>query len=267
MWYRKILSGLVMLLLLLGPAACGVQTVTPTLLEPTATTVPSLTLEEGVLTVGLDQAWSPFQFVDDADQAVGFDMDIARAVAEEMGLIPRFVAGDWDAVQVMLRTGEVDIILALTPTEERAKVFDFSDMYITLGIAVFVRSDSSAQRIEDLYGKPMAIEVGDQSAVQALGTHLPQIRAVNVESIEEALSALKDGDVEGAAITKEVGSYQAHQMGLEYYLVLEEQVGSPSTIGVKKGKDALLVEINQALDAIKADETYDHIYDEWFGQQ
>lgn len=267
MWHKILAISLAMLFALFGGAACGTSATTPTPPPPpTATTVPSLTIETGVLSVGLDQAWPPFQFVDDAGQATGFDMDIAHAVAEKMGLTPKFIPDDWDAVQVMLRTSEVDIIMALTPTEERAKIFDFSDTYITLGIAVFVKSDSTAQRIEDLYGKPVSIEAGDKSAAQAMGDHLSSIRAIEVSNIEEAMSALKEGEVEGAIVTKEVGSYLAHQIDLQYRLVFEVEAGSPSTVGLKKGNTALQAEINRVLAAIKADGTYDRIYNEWFGQ-
>ena len=241
---------------------------------PTATRVlkaspehSQLTIEPGVLTVAIDQAWPPFQYRDDSGQAAGFDVDLAGEIATRMGLGIKVIPGSWAAAQAMVREETADCIFSLTPSEERAMVFDFSAVYLKTSAAVIVKTDSPARKIEDLYDLKVAAESGSLGWIRStLGSHYERIRIVKTESIGESLKELQENQVDAAVVgAKEVASYTARQLGLEYRAVFEA-AGSTSTIGVKKNKTALLDEINRTLAETKADGTYSRLYERWFGK-
>ncbi len=256
-------------LLLAGLAGCAPATEAATSAPvPTAEIGESLTIEAGILTVAIDQEWPPFQYQDDNGQSAGFDVELAHALAQAMGLKAKFVPDTWAAAQAKVREGNADCIFSLTPTEDRSKIFDFSTVYRSDIIAVFVKPGSPARKIEDLYGKKVAAESGGMNWMQmALGTHYDQIRPVKTESLEESLAALQKDQVDGAIVgAREVGLFLAGRMGARFRSVYEVS-GVDETVGVKKGNTVLLAQINQALAAIKSDGTFDQIYARWFGDK
>ncbi|MFN6991886.1 MAG: transporter substrate-binding domain-containing protein, partial [Fervidobacterium sp.] len=109
--------------------------------------------KRGKLLVGTEPTFPPFEFVDEKNQVVGFDIDIANELAKRLGVKVEIVNLPFDSLIPALQQGKVDIIIAgMTITEERAKVVDFSKPYFEANQAIVVRKDGKFEpkKIEEL---------------------------------------------------------------------------------------------------------------------
>ena len=126
----------------------------------TASSAPADRLEEirqrGTLIVALEGAWSPWCYHDDTDTLVGYDVEVSRAIAQQLGVEPEYVEGEWDGLFAGLDAGRYDIVCnGVEVTEERAKSYDFSEPYAYIHTALAVRSDNTdITSFEDLAARP-----------------------------------------------------------------------------------------------------------------
>jgi ABC-type amino acid transport substrate-binding protein len=132
---RPLLAGLVATLVL------------PLMLEPLRAQAPQSALERvrasGRLRVGIDATYPPFGIAEGGEFS-GFDVDIARAVARELGVDAELINASFDGVFPALQIGSFDVVIsAVTITPERAATILFSDPYIAAGQQIVVRDDSA----------------------------------------------------------------------------------------------------------------------------
>ena len=123
------------------------------MLPVSASFAKSPTIEDGVLLVGTDSSFAPFEFLaEDGLNFTGFDMDLIRAIGKELGYKVVVQNMGFDATVPALRTGIVDAVIAgMTINEKRKKFVDFSDPYYTSGLIIMVpSSDTTTKSIKDL---------------------------------------------------------------------------------------------------------------------
>lgn len=219
-----------------------------------------------VLRVGSDVAYAPFEYVDEqTGEFVGFDMDIIREVGRRMGVEVQIDNVSWEGIIPGLLAGHYDVIIsAMTITDERAQAVDFSDPYFATGQVIVVRADDDTVNAPaDLAGKVVAVQIGTTGQFAAEG-----IEGAKVEHYPltpDAFLALRLGRAD-AAVVDEMTAIE-EQLANPGVLKV---VGTPFTIeyygiAMRKGRQDLLRAVNRALAQIKADGTYDEIYDRWFG--
>ena len=86
--------------------------------------------DAGVINIGLEGDWQPFSYHDENDDLVGYDVEVAKGVAEKLGVEAKITEAPWDGLLTGLSTGVYDIVVnGVDVTEEREKTFDFSDPY------------------------------------------------------------------------------------------------------------------------------------------
>src|SRR5690554_1851964 len=117
--------------------------------------------QKPVLTVAGDAAFVPFEFVDEKNQIVGFDVDLAKAIGEAMGYEVVYLSLAWDGLIPSLINKNIDMIASgMSITEERAKQVNFSDPYFTSVLTIVVhQNNNSIQTLEDLAGKIVAVQI------------------------------------------------------------------------------------------------------------
>jgi len=118
-------------------------------------------VQDGYLTMGTNAAFPPFEFRSDAEYAVdgvaGVDVEIAKAIAEELGLTLRVVDMEFGALIISVLNAEIDLAIAgMTITEERAQSVDFSIPYYTAAQVIITTEDAEIESAEDLYGLHVA---------------------------------------------------------------------------------------------------------------
>jgi ABC-type amino acid transport substrate-binding protein len=120
-------------------------------------------LEDGVLNVGSDIAYAPFEFFQEGTEiADGLDVDMGKAIAEVLGVEAEFINTGWDGIIPALQTEDFDVIMsAMTITDERSQEIDFV-AYISVGTGIVVPAGNpdNIQDLDDLCGLTVAVQVG-----------------------------------------------------------------------------------------------------------
>jgi polar amino acid transport system substrate-binding protein len=216
-----------------------------------------------VLRVGTDAAYEPFEYIDEDGNFAGFDIELITMIAEEMGRELELQNVQWDGIIPGLMNGNYDcLISAMTITEERMKQINFSDPYFTIKQAIVVREDDySITGPADLAGKTIAVQngtTGDLYASQIEGVRMKRFDT-NPQAIQELLN--KNAD---AAVMDDLVAYQAiaKMKGLRMIEIADAEVENYG-IGVKKGNDELLAEINKALATLRENGKLDALIEKY----
>lgn len=243
-------------------AACGSSE------EGAETTDSGATSEKETLIIGIDDAFAPMGFRDDNNEIVGFDIDLARAAGEHMGVEVEFQPIDWSTKESELSSGRIDLIWnGYTVTDERKEKVLFTEPYLENAQVVMTLKDSSLAALNDLAGKEVGIQALS-SALDALNSH-PVSEEVSLNEYKDnvlALTDLKAGRVEAVVIDKVVGEYFMTQQPDTFKILDESLAPEQYAVGVKKGNEALLEKLQAALDAMNEDGTAAEISTKWFGE-
>lgn len=224
------------------------------------------TIQEGKLLMGSDTTYPPFESIDDKGEAVGFDVDIAKEIAERLGLELEVVSVKWEGIIPGLKTGDYDMVMsAMTITEERKMEIDFSDPYIDSDQSIAVRKgDTSIKSEADLAGKVVGVQV--DTTGQFTAEEIPGIKEIRkYDTILMAFEDLELGRIDAIVNDFPVNAYISKTRG-KTEVVATIKTDEKYGIGVKKGNTQLLEAINKVLAEMKKDGTYDAIYEKWFGK-
>lgn len=233
-------------------------------------TVQNSAMTEKELVVGTDAAYAPFE-IENADKTVsGFDIDLLKAIAEKAGLKIRFVNTPWEGLFNQLDTGDRDILVsAITITDERKKVMDFSDAYFEAVQLIAIPKNSTVTKMEDLKKLKVGVQTGttgDEIVGGLLGKANSNIK--RFEGTPLALKELENGGVDAVVADNGViTNFQKNNSG-SFKLVSDTNFKKEFYgIAVRKGNSELLNKINEGLKAVKADGSYDKIYKSYFGEK
>jgi len=221
----------------------------------------------GVVSVGMNAEYPPFEFVDEDGNVAGFDVDLMTAIAEEAGFEVEFVNTRWDGIFVALQSGEFDAVAsAATITEEREEIINFSNPYFNAGQTIAVKADrvDEIQTVDDLAGLRVGVQSGTTGDIAI--SEVEGVEVVRYDEITLAFQALGSGDVD-AVVNDGPVSADIIARNPELDVVL---VGDPFTdefygVAVNPELPELLDAINEALEAIIQNGTYAEIYNKWFG--
>ncbi|EFE23266.1 ABC transporter, substrate-binding protein, family 3 [Edwardsiella tarda ATCC 23685] len=219
----------------------------------------------GSIKFGTEGTYPPYTYHDASGKLVGFDVDIARAVAAKMGVKPEFIEGRWDGLIAGLSAKRYDAVInqvGITP--ERQAKFAFSDPYITSKAVLIVR-DNNAQI------KSFA-DLRDQKAAQSLTSNYAKLaqkygaELVPTDGFNQSLELVISG--RAAATLNDNLSYldfRQHKPNAPLKVVAVAEQGADSAILVRKDQPQLVQALNQALSEIRADGTYHTISQRYFG--
>ncbi|TDX52447.1 basic amino acid ABC transporter substrate-binding protein [Orenia marismortui] len=219
--------------------------------------------KEGKLVVGMSADYKPFEYHDKDDNIVGFDVDVLKEIAKKLNLELELKDTAWDGIIPGLQSSKYDLIMsAMTITEDRKKAVNFSDSYFNAGQIIAVsESNDSIKNVEDLKGKTVGVQLGTTADIEA--SKMEGVEVKRYEKIPQAFIELNNGRVDAvAADLPVVAKYTLDHSGVKI-------VGEPFTtenfgIAMRKADTELLEKINTALADLKADGTYDEIYNKWF---
>lgn len=224
-------------------------------------------LKEGVVKIGVRNDNPPMSFVDDSGAWVGFDVDLAHAMAEQLGVEAELVQVDGTTRISFLQEGRVDMSIAsMNHTRKRDDAIDFSITYFWDNQSFLIRTGTYAS-IDDLIGQKVAANAGSsvipswQAYSAAAGGPEPEI--VEFEDKLAAMQALRDGAVEGYSednIT--LLSLAAGDSNLELlpggHNPVQFGIGLPINESLWRDK------VNYALQELWKDRRYHQIYEKWF---
>ena len=184
--------------------------------------------EQGYFTLGLDADFAPMGFTEDDGTIVGFDIDLANAVAEKMGVTVEVKPIDWDAKSMELSTGKIDVIWnGFSISDERRKEVLFSNPYLSTKQSVIVKAGSDIATKADLAGKKIALQDGSTSedALKADETTYASIGDENISRFKEnsqVLMEVESGRADAAVIDEVFVRYYLQKENLlDKFTVLE----------------------------------------------
>jgi len=225
--------------------------------------------EDHQLVIGIDDAFAPMGFRDENNEIVGFDIDLAKAAGEKMGKDVVIQPIDWSAKESELNSGRIDLIWnGYTVTDERKEKVLFTKPYLANAQVIVTMKDSAIEKLDDLKGKNVGLQA-QSSASDAL--HAAPI-AADIKQVTEykdnvlALSDLKSGRVDAVVIDEVVIDYYMTKEPDTYKILEESLAPEEYAVGVKKGNEALLKDVQKALDELNADGTAANISEKWFGE-
>lgn len=227
------------------------------------------TLSQDTIIIGLDDELPPMGFRDENNEIVGFDIDLAKAVGEKLGVTVEFQPIDWAAKEIELESGKIDALWnGLTITDERKETMDITDPYLQNRQIIVVKTDSDIQSKADLEGKVVGLQDGS-SAVDAVNAD-ELASAMELTTYDTNILALSDLDIGrvDAVVADEtfVGYYMAQNEN-DFRVIEDGDFGEEYYgIAVKKGNTELLNAIQAALDELDADGTAAEISNTWFGE-
>jgi len=223
---------------------------------------------EGVLRVGLDPSFPPFE-VDTGGEIVGYDVDLAHALAARWGVGLQLVPTHFDGLIDGLLTEQYDVIISAFPYDPRlTQDVRYSQPYFNAGVVLVVREDAQGVTdVADLAGRRVAVEWGSAGDVEArrIARRVPRLRVQPMETADAALMAVKTGEAD-AALVDAVSAYGF--LGQQGWVKI---VGEPLTderyvIVVRPDSRRLLAETDAALSALRASGRLAELRTKWFAR-
>jgi len=214
----------------------------------------------GVIKVGTSPDYPPFEGVDENGNIVGFDIDLSKEIATELGVKAEFVRMGFDTIITAVKNGQVDLgMSSFSVNEERKQSIDFTIPYISSAQVILVKKDATIMTKEDLNGAVVASQMGTTGAEAAKAIENAEVKVVDDYNI--ATMMLENGTVSAVVLDIAIGSELASRQD---FRILEIPLNKEETAGViKKENDQLRAEIDKALEKIKADGRYDKIKAAW----
>ena len=221
----------------------------------------------GTLVVATEGAWSPWTYHEESDKLVGYDVEVATALAEKLGVKAEFVEGAWDGLFAGLDSGRYDIVCnGVELTEERALTYDFTVPYGYIHTALAVRSDNAdITTFEDLAGKTTANSIAStyMTLAESYGAEV-----LGIDTLDETIQMLVAGRVD-ATLNADVSFYDYLNVHPEadFKIVALTDEASQVCIPVRKGEETatLLAALDKAIEELRADGTLAEISQRYFG--
>ena len=216
---------------------------------------------------GTEGTWSPWTYHDENDQLVGFDIEVAKKVAEKLGVKATFVEGEWDGLLAGVDGGRYDSMAnGVEITEERAQKYDFSDPYCYIRTAIIVKSDDdSINSFEDLNGKTTANTISSTYATLAESYGA---KTTGVDDLNQTIELLLNGRVD-ATLNAEVTYFDYLKEHPDANIKIAALTNDASQVAfpVRKGDETATLReaLNQAINELREDGTIAEISEKYFG--
>lgn len=248
---KKILSGVAAVALLFMLGACGGSQKSEGDSQSKAL---DAVKDAGVLKVGMSADFAPFEFhsmVDGKDKIVGADVDLANAIADDLGVDIEFMDMEFNAVLSSLEQGKVDIAISgISATPERKKSFDFSDNYYNPPQKVIVNKKNADKftSIDSLKGKKVGAQKGSVQE-DVVKQQLPDAQMVSVAKVPNLIIELNQGSIDALVVEETVGaSYISQNPGLQFADIdLKSSKDEAYSIALPKDSGTLKTEIDKII--------------------
>ncbi|MBW4055286.1 MAG: transporter substrate-binding domain-containing protein [Proteobacteria bacterium] len=227
------------------------------------------TENNGMLIVGMELAYPPFEMTDTKGQPTGVSVDLAKALGTALGVQVRIQNMAFDGLIPSLKTGKIDLIISsMTATAERAQSIDFSDPYLHTGLCLLVRKNSPVLGISDLDkpGMTVAVKKGTTGHTYAR-KQLHYARVLVLDKEAAAVLEVVQGKAD-AFIYDQMSTYSNWQRNpMTTRAILKPFQQESWAIGIRKGNDPLKTRINVFLKEYRAKGGFEKLGDKWLKEQ
>lgn len=252
---KKVIAAVMLGVMTMGFVGCGASSNKAS--DNNSTDLLETIKEKGKLVVGMSADYAPYEFhyIDENGKDVigGFDVDIANEIADAIGVELVIQEMDFDALVSALPAGKVDVVISgMNPTEERAKVVDFSDIYYNSQHGILVRTEDADKykTFADLEGAKVGAQLGSTQE-QIAKAEIPNADLQLLANVNNLILELKSGKVDAIVMEKPVAEMAVKNnpdlaVGEPTY---EEKTGG-NAVGVAKNNPELLAKINEVINEL-----------------
>lgn len=231
------------------------------------------TLSKDTLIMGMDDAFAPMGFKDENGEITGFDVDLAKALADKLNKKIEFQPIDWTMKETELSSGNIDLIWnGYTINDDRKKKVDFSVPYLKNQQVIVTLSNSSIKNKEDLKGKKIGAQ-NESSAISAmekeedLYSSFNGGSAITFEDNNQALMDLEAGRIDAVVADEILVRYYISLKGENKFNILDENFGEEEYgVGIRKGDSEMVEAFNEAYKELQDEGTLAEISIKWFGE-
>ncbi|MDZ8239655.1 MAG: ABC transporter permease subunit [Nostoc sp. ChiQUE01a] len=228
-------------------------------------------LEKDTLTMITSPDYPPYEFYDTKtgeSQIVGFDIDIAKTLAEKLGFKLKIMESDFNGLIPALQANRADFVMAgMTPTPERQKNVDFSIIYYEAKDTIVAAKGSNLNQPQDLSGKKVGVQLGtiQEQNIKKIAQKVAGIQLKQLNKVPEVVQEIKSRRIDAAIVEDTVakGFAQANP-DLEFNIIPSEEA-SGSAIAFPKNS-TLVEPFNKVLQQMKDDGTLNQLVNKWFSQ-
>lgn len=226
----------------------------------------------GVIKVGLMGTYAPYNFLNENKEIDGFDADIAKEVAKRLGVKVEFAPQEFSGLIPSLQAGKIDAIISqVTITDERKQQIDFTQPYITNQVKIIVKDDNnSITKLEDFKGKNIGVGLGTNDESYLRNDVLPQVGNFEIKTYDDVITSLQDlnagridATINNLYALKPIVDKNGYKIKAVGDAIKSDQAG----IAIRKNNPEFLAALDQALTDMKADGTYNTIFQKWFGEE
>ena len=209
-------------------------------------------LDKGQLIIGTSADYPPYEFhqlVDGKDQILGFDIQLAEAIAADMGVEAKIIDMNYDGLLAALQSGQVDMIMAaMTPTDERRQSVDFSDIYYTASQTMVIRKDDveTFTSIASFDEKKVGVQKGSLQEGIA-NDQFPNAKAISLAKVPNLVLELVNKNTDGVIMETAVAN--------GYLAQYPDLVAAPIEIIDETGGTAIAMRKESAALVAKSNET------------
>ncbi len=219
----------------------------------------------GFIKIGVALGGEPVGFWDEKNNPIGYDVDFANRLANNLGVELRMINIHGDARISMLVSEQLDVVVGnLTVTEDREKIIDFSDAYFRTGLRIAVQSGSGIKTIHDLAGKKVVVGRGT-SGVVFLEEMVPDAELVYTDKFApDGLLLMRQRRVDAGI---EDGSFIEYMIGKlgDMELLPESYESGDIAVGIKKDQPDLVSWVNKVIENYVSSGDYEKSYKKWWG--
>ncbi len=216
--------------------------------------------------IATEGAYAPWNFLNDAGEPAGYEIDLGNAICEHAGLTCEFIINDWDSIIPNLLAGNYDLIMAgMSITDERLETIDFTQNYFPPDPSRFVAAAGANVDPSNLSGARVGVQGGTIQAAYAEENLGSNNTVVTFTTADQAMADLAAGNLDtiladGAYLEPVV---TASAGGIEF-VGEDVMIGNGVGGGLRKEDTELKATLDEALTALKADGTVDKLIAQWF---
>ncbi len=224
--------------------------------------------EKGVITVATEGDWSPYTYHDETtNELVGFDVELAKMIADKLGVTVEYKETDWDSILAGVQSGVFDLAInGVTYTDERAEAFNFSEPYLYDQTVLIVLEDNDdIHSFEDLNGKISTNSPG--SSYAEMGEEYgATVKYIN--TFADTIQLLQRGDADATINSLSVFNDYVNEKGDSAGIkIVDETDPEKTVIAAQKGDSttSLIEEVNKILDELRNDGSLEELSNKYFG--
>jgi polar amino acid transport system substrate-binding protein len=222
-------------------------------------------MDKKEMTYTMSGQYPPFNFIGEDGEVAGFDIDIASAIAEKMGVKAVPITTEWEGIVASLIAKRSDLIIgSMGVTEERKKKVNFTEPYYHGGAQFFAEKGTTLKSIKDLKDGKVGVVTGT-TFHEALDKMDNISEIVQFQSDVDNFKSVEQGRADGLVTDYFVGLAAPEKYGVKIEPVGPLLYVEDIAMAIRKEDTKLLEAVNKALKDIIADGTYEKISMKWFG--